>query len=126
MAEFKDIIKKLRSEKNWSQAMLAEELNAGVSTVASWEVGKRLPGRPNMEQLSDIFNVDIDYLYGKTDIRQKIHFDNDGNKMIQESFLLSDLEHEIIIEYRKADKIGKASVLRILGIDEKGENSKMA
>lgn len=41
MAELKDILKKLRSERNMSQASLASELKAGVSTVASWEVGKR-------------------------------------------------------------------------------------
>ena len=54
MAELKDILKKLRSERNMSQASLASELKAGVSTVASWEVGKRFPSRENMEQLADI------------------------------------------------------------------------
>ena len=61
MAELKDILKKLRSERNMSQASLASELKAGVSTVASWEVGKRFPSRENMEQLADIFNVDLAY-----------------------------------------------------------------
>lgn len=82
MAELKNILKKLRAEKNMSQAALASELNAGVSTVASWEVGKRFPSRDNMEQLADIFNVDLAYLYGESEIRQRIHIDNDGNAMV--------------------------------------------
>ena len=82
MAELKNILKKLRAEKEMSQASLAKELKAGVSTVASWEVGKRFPSRENMEQLADIFNVDLAYLYGETEIRQRIHIDNDGNDML--------------------------------------------
>lgn len=82
MAELKDILKKLRAEKNMSQVALASELNAGVSTVASWEVGKRFPSRDNMEQLADIFNVDLAYLYGESEVRQRVHIDNDGNAMV--------------------------------------------
>lgn len=82
MAELKDILKKLRAEKNMSQAALASELDAGVSTVASWEVGKRFPSRDNMEQLADIFNVDLAYLYGESEVRQRVHIDNDGNAMV--------------------------------------------
>ena len=82
MAELKDILKKLRAEKNMSQAALASELNAGVSTVASWEVGKRFPSRDNMEQLADIFNVDLAYLYGESEVRQRVHIDNDGNALV--------------------------------------------
>ena len=82
MAEIKDILKKLRSEKNMSQAQLASELGSGISTVASWEVGKRFPNRENMEQLADIFNVDLAYLYGETEIRQRVHIDGDGNMMV--------------------------------------------
>lgn len=82
MAELKEILKKLRAEKNMSQADLASELKSGISTVASWEVGKRFPNRENMEQLADIFNVDLAYLYGESDIRQRVHIDGDGNTMI--------------------------------------------
>lgn len=82
MAELRDILKKLRAEKNMSQAALASELDAGVSTVASWEVGKRFPSRDNMEQLADIFNVDLAYLYGESEVRQRVHIDNDGNAMV--------------------------------------------
>ena len=37
------------------------------------------------------------------------------------NFYLSDIEKQIIIAYRKTDEIGKAVVLRSLGIDEKGK-----
>lgn len=115
MAELKEILKELRSEKNMSQAELAEELSCGLSTVASWETGNRFPRKPYMEQLADIFNVDIDYLYGRTNLRQTVHFDNDGNMMVH----LSELEYQLIKAYRNADNIDKEMVLRILKIKEK-------
>lgn len=119
MAELKDILKKLRAEKNMSQAELAQEIGAGLSTVAMWEVGKRFPTREKYEALADIFNVDIDYLYGRTDIRQQVHFDGDGNMMVYTDFLLTPEEREIIIEYRKKDTIDKEMIRRLLNITQK-------
>lgn len=122
MAELKEILKELRNEKNMSQAELAEELSCGLSTVASWETGNRFPRKQYMEQIADIFNVDIDYLYGRTDLRQSIHFDNDGNMMVH----LSEKEYRMIKAYRQADSIDKEMVLRILKIEEKGDAEKLA
>ena len=113
MSTFSERLRQLRKEKNMSQAYLASELKAGLSTVASWEVDKRYPSRENMQQLADIFNVDIDYLFGRSDVRQKISFDKDGNQMIH----LSLLEKEIISKYRAADDVSKEMVHRSLGID---------
>lgn len=122
MAELKDILKKLREEKNISQVRLAEILGVGSSTVAMWETGKRFPTRECYEALADFFNVDIDYLYCRTNVRQRYHFDGDGNMMAY----LSNEELQIIHAYRLADDVGKQMVLRILQIEEKGDDAKMA
>lgn len=113
MSDLSERIRQLRKEHNMSQAYLASELKSGLSTVASWEVGKRYPSRENVQQLADIFNVDIDYLYGRSDIRQKVSFDKDGNAMAR----LSHIEREIIDKYRAADDITREMVHRSLGID---------
>lgn len=126
MAELKDILKKLRAEKNMSQAALAQEIGAGLSTVAMWEVGKRFPTREKYEALADIFNVDIDYLYGRTEVRQQVHFDNDGNMMVHSDFLLSADERRLIIEYRKADSVSREMVHRALGIFSREKSSELA
>lgn len=85
MSEFKDIVCKLRAERNWTQPQLASELKISKSTVAMWETGDRFPSKDLYEQLGDLFNVDIDYLYGRTDIRKKIHFDNDGTAYVPQT-----------------------------------------
>lgn len=122
MAELKDILKNLREEKNISQVRLAEILGVGSSTVAMWETGKRFPTRECYEALADFFNVDIDYLYCRTNVRQRYHFDGDGNMMAY----LSNEELQIIHAYRLSDELDRQMVLRILKIEEKPDAAKMA
>ena len=54
----------------------------------------------------------------------------DDQKSSGDSFSLTPLERQIILEYRRADEIAKAMVLRALSIDKsvivKGEPAKMA
>ena len=79
MKDFKNIVLELRKEKNWSQETMAKKLNVSKSTVAMWEAGERNPLRNKMEEIADLFNVDMDYIFGKTDIKRKVSFDNTGN-----------------------------------------------
>lgn len=78
MSEFKDIIVKLRNEKGFTQGQMADALGTSKSTVGMWEMGERFPSKELYEAIADYFNVDMDYLYGRSDIRKKVHFDEDG------------------------------------------------
>ena len=118
--EFKDIIKKLRIEKNYSQSELADELAISCSSVAMWETGKRFPSKELYEQIADLFNVDIDYLYGRTNIRQKVHFDPDGNAMVYNDFTTDELQ--LVIEYRNADAVQQEMIRRLLECNKKSDN----
>ena len=69
MATFSERLKSLRSEKGWSQQRLADELNLSKSSVNMYERGEREPGFETMEAIADTFNVDMDYLYGRTDVK---------------------------------------------------------
>ena len=71
MREFKDVLKGLREEKMLSQKELAEELGLGYSTIGMYENGSRMPKYDILDHLADYFNVDMDYLLGKTSIRNK-------------------------------------------------------
>lgn len=69
MATFKERLKALRTEKGWSQQRLADELEISKSSVNMYERGEREPSFETMEAIADIFNVDMDYLYGRTDVK---------------------------------------------------------
>lgn len=62
-------IKLLRNEFNMTQQELADKLNGAKSTIAMYENETRKPSMEVLIKLSEIFNCSIDYLLGKTDIK---------------------------------------------------------
>lgn len=76
--KFNEIIKSLRNEKGLTQSDLSNKLNIARSTLASYENGSRFPDKVILEEIADFFNVDIDFLYGKSNVRKKAHFDEKG------------------------------------------------
>ena len=85
MAQFDKILKLLRNEKNMSQQELADALGISKSSINMYERGERQPNFEVLETIADFFNVDIDYLLGRTNKTTKIinpntiaaHFDGD-------------------------------------------------
>lgn len=85
MAQFDKILKLLRGEKNMSQQELADALGISKSSINMYERGERQPNFEVLETIADYFNVDIDYLLGRTTKTTKIikpqtiaaHFDGD-------------------------------------------------
>ncbi len=55
-------IQNLRKEKNYSQEMLAEQLEISRQAISKWEGDQVLPEIDNLIKLSKIFKVSIDYL----------------------------------------------------------------
>ncbi len=62
-------IKKLREEFEYTQQELANKINGAKSTIAMYENETRKPSLEILVKLSEIFDCSIDYLLGKTDIR---------------------------------------------------------
>ena len=62
-------IKKLREEFQMTQQELADKLNGAKSTIAMYENETRKPSMEVLIKLSEIFNCSIDYLLGKSDIK---------------------------------------------------------
>ena len=85
MAQFDKVLKLLRNEKNMSQQELADALGISKSSINMYERGERQPNFEVLEAIADFFNVDIDYLLGRTNKTTKIinpntiaaHFDGD-------------------------------------------------
>lgn len=64
-----DTIKILREERRMSQEQLADALNISRSSIGMYESGKRIPKDDIKELICDYFNVDMNYLHGKTNTR---------------------------------------------------------
>ena len=65
--DFSTRLKELRVSKELSQDDLAKTLGLAKSSISMYEKGKRKPSFEVLESLADFFNVDMDYLLGKTD-----------------------------------------------------------
>lgn len=69
MSKFSDNLKNLRKEINYTQEQLAKALNVTKSRINMYERGEREPNFEMLENIADYFNVDMNYLLGKTDIK---------------------------------------------------------
>lgn len=68
MEKFAERLKELRQERFLSQAQLADAINVGQSSIASWELGQRQPNANAVITLARYFGVSCDYLLGESDI----------------------------------------------------------
>lgn len=66
MSEFYRIFKELRTHNNLTQSELATRLNISKSAISMYETGNREPDFETLENIADFFNVDMNYLLGKT------------------------------------------------------------
>ena len=62
-------LKQLRAENNLTQTNLADILGIAKTTLAAYEQGKSEPSIDTIIKLADFFNVSIDYLLGRTNIK---------------------------------------------------------
>lgn len=66
MSSFKDVLKSLRTASGLTQDDLSKKIKISRSTVGMYESGSREPDYETLELIADFFNVDIDYLLGRT------------------------------------------------------------
>ena len=71
MPNFSSRIKLLRTERGITQEQLASMLKVSRSTIGMYESGKREPDFETSEAIADIFNVDMDFLMGRSDVARK-------------------------------------------------------
>ncbi|MBR2377217.1 MAG: helix-turn-helix transcriptional regulator [Clostridia bacterium] len=66
MAQFKERLRELRVEKNISQLELAKVVNMSKMAISHWESGHSEPSIAQLIEISNYFDVTVDYLIGKS------------------------------------------------------------
>lgn len=75
-------IRKLRTEKGWSQEMLAEKAYVSRQTVSNWETEKSYPDVHSLLILSDLFGITLDELIkGDVEIMKKTVNETDAGAL---------------------------------------------
>ena len=78
MQSFGDRVKSLRKERGLTQDDFAEELTKigeekiKRSAVSMWEANRRRPKYEVLETIADYFNVDMEYLMGRTNVKREV------------------------------------------------------
>lgn len=94
----------LRKENGYNtRNEFAEFLNIPSTTLRNYETDKREPGHTFLKQMSELFNVSVDYLLCLTDEKEVLH-----------PFRLKVSEQEHIEKYRTLDIHGKDMVDTVL------------
>ncbi len=106
-------IKSERERLNLSQKELSKKMSVSQQTIASWEVARTEPSHENINALCNIFNISVDYLLCKTDIRNFDNIDEKFSELLNNPELLeafkdlsslSESDKKEIINYIKFKK----------------------
>ena len=62
-------LRELRKENNLYQSYIGKLFNITRQAVQRWEVGKSEPNISTLIKLADYYDVSIDYLVGRSDVR---------------------------------------------------------
>lgn len=66
MADFGTNLRALRQQKNMTQQELSDSMGISKSAINMYERGERQPNFETLELIADYFNVNIDFLLGKS------------------------------------------------------------
>lgn len=62
-------LRELRKERGLTLRELGDVINTSNQNISNWEVGRSSPNIGYLIALADYFNVSIDYLVGRSDVR---------------------------------------------------------
>lgn len=110
MTTFAKRLKSLRAEKKIKSTQLGDAIGVTYNAISQYENEKRNPSRANLEKLADYFNVDMDYLMGKSDVRRACDLQG-----VVDNKINSD-EISLILSFRKADKKTQGIILNLLDL----------
>ena len=75
MSKFSERLRQLRIARELSQMLLSKYIGVSKSSVNMYERGEREPNLETLEKIADFFNVDMDYLLGKSDVVNRSQHD---------------------------------------------------
>lgn len=83
----------LRKQSNLSQEQLAQKLNVSRQAVSKWETGEGYPELDKLVQISNIFDVSLDYLIKDKETENKDYLEKTADRQLNIEFTdLSEIE----------------------------------
>jgi transcriptional regulator with XRE-family HTH domain len=89
MATVGERIRELREERNWSQEYVGSQIGVKGPSVGRYESMERDPDTETLIKLSDLFEVSLDYLTGRSDERITVKVEEEKREDLDD--ILSEL-----------------------------------
>lgn len=101
MGNFQNVFKQLRISSGLTQQEIADKLGISRSTIGMYETGAREPDYETLEMIADFFNVDIDYLLGRTNkttiLPESTYYLNDDARDLAQ-FMFENPEYKVLFD----------------------------
>ncbi len=109
---FGNVLRVLRTRNNMTQKQLAVTLGVSESRIGMYERCQREPDFEMLETIADYFNVDMDYLTGRTDVERQYTCSPSGS--LTPTLTLSLDETQLVKDYREATPEIRAAAATML------------
>ena len=110
MREFKDILLELRKNRHMTQDSLSDALHITKQALSHYERGTRYPKKETLESIADYFNVDMNYLTGRSSTTTII------SPTPASAPSLSPDRLDLLEKYDVLNDEGKAEAVRYIGM----------
>lgn len=67
---FYDILQILMKEHGVSSYKLTKDTGISNGLISNWKQGVKIPSAENLIKIADYFDVSVDYLLGRTDVKE--------------------------------------------------------
>ena len=99
--KFSRIFKDLRKDKGLKQTDIANIFEVDRSTISKWEQGTNKPTADLLEDIANYFNVSIDYLMGRQQVKDNYN-----------TFRRNERSMQLLEEYTKLNDLGKHEAVK--------------
>lgn len=106
---FGKVLRMLRTRSSLTQKQLADVLGVSESRIGMYERGHREPDFEMLEAIADYFNVDMDFLTGRSEVERQYTFMPCPNSTKEE--LLTEEEHRLIRYFQSLNSYGQSKLL---------------
>lgn len=111
--KFGERILKLRTETNLTQKEVADKLGIAQQTYQGYETGSTKATLHLLEQLSNLYNVSMDFLAGRTNETNIINKQLNTTKLTEDEETLVELYRQLDIEEKYEIKGEMKGILRV-------------
>ncbi|EGT3639058.1 helix-turn-helix domain-containing protein [Clostridioides difficile] len=81
-------LKEIRVQKNLTGEELGKILNVTKVAISNWESGRRFPSQNILISIADYFNISLDFLLCRTNIKQNFFHDEYNQENLEKIMLL--------------------------------------